>query len=453
MALKQSKGVSPSILKNGAVSLNKQDSGVPWLGGVPIHWRVLSIRRICQVKRGASPRPIESPHYFHHDGEYAWVRIGDVSASNKYLISTEQRLSEIGKSKSVPLEPGALFLSIAGTVGKPIITKIKCCIHDGFVYFEGLKENVDYLYYLFCTGELFKGLGKLGTQLNLNTDTISDIKIPLPPLSEQRQIAEFLDRETEKIDRLIAEKENLLGLLEEKRKAVISQAVTKGLNPNVKLRDSRIPWLGMIPEHWRLIRLRFLGQVKGGCGFPQSKQGRSDGELAFYKVKHLGNGGHSLSMQRPDDFISLATARELGAYIFPKGTVVFAKIGAAMMLNRFRLLDRSSCIDNNMMGFIPGSHQYLSEYAAHLLGLFQMSYLANPGAVPSLDVRGLRDLRFPVPDIAEQQAIIASIEARTGSIYSILHKCGDIITLLRERRAALISAAVTGRLDVRGTAE
>lgn len=282
---------------------------------------------------------------------------------------------------------------------------------------------------------------------------ISHMPVPLPPLPEQRQIAEFLNRETDKIDRLIDEKEKLIGLLEEKRKAVISQAVTKGLNPDAKLRDSCIPWLGMIPEHWRLIRLRFLGQVKGGCGFPQSKQGCSDGELAFYKVKHLGNGGHSLSMQRPDDFISLATARELGAYIFPQGTVVFAKIGAAMMLNRFRLLDRSSCIDNNMMGFIPGSHQYLSEYAAHLLGLFQMSYLANPGAVPSLDVTGFRDLRFPVPDIAEQQAIIASIEARTGSIASTLHKCGDIITLLRERRAALISAAVTGQLDVRGGAE
>ena len=291
------------------------------------------------------------------------------------------------------------------------------------------------------------------TRFGLSYNAIGSARLPQPPPTEQRQIAEFLDRETDKIDRLIAEKEKLIGLLEEKLKAIISQAVTKGLNPDAKLRDSRIPWLGMIPEHWRLIRLRFLGQEKGGCGFPQSKQGCSDGELAFYKVKHLGNGGHSLSMQRPDDFISLATARELGAYIFPQGTVVFAKIGAAMMLNRFRLLDRSSCIDNNMMGFIPGSHQYLSEYAAHLLGLFQMSYLANPGAVPSLDVTGFRDLRFPVPDIAEQQAIIASIEARTGSIASTLHKCGDIITLLRERRAALISAAVTGQLDVRGTAE
>jgi type I restriction enzyme, S subunit len=89
-------------------------------------------------------------------------------------------LSGLGKSKSVPLEPEELFLSIAATVGKPIITRIKCCIHDGFGYFVGLKENREYLFYLFSSGELYKGIGKTGTQLNLNTDTIGDIRIPVP---------------------------------------------------------------------------------------------------------------------------------------------------------------------------------------------------------------------------------------------------------------------------------
>src|SRR3990172_8708195 len=141
------------------------DSRVEWIGPAPLHWEIKKIKRLCLVKRGASPRPIEDPIYFSDDGEYAWVRISDVSASIKYLESTEQRLSEIGKAKSVPLEPGELFLSIAATVGKPIITRIKCCIHDGFVYFVGLRENREFLYYLFSCGEPYQGLGKLGTQL------------------------------------------------------------------------------------------------------------------------------------------------------------------------------------------------------------------------------------------------------------------------------------------------
>ena len=171
---------------------------------------------MCLVQRGASPRPIDDPIYFDDDGEYAWVRIADVSRSEKYLERTVQRLSILGKSKSVPLEPGELFLSIAATVGKPIITKIKCCIHDGFVYFLGLRENREYMFYVFSFSELYKGLGKLGTQLNLNTEIIGDIYLSVPPLPEQRAIAAFLDRETARIDTLVEKKERLIELLQEK---------------------------------------------------------------------------------------------------------------------------------------------------------------------------------------------------------------------------------------------
>ena len=110
-------------------------SGVDWLGKVPEHWAVKSIKWVSAVLRGASPRPIDNEIYFDEEGEYAWVRIADVSAAGMYLRETAQQLSDLGRSLSVPLEPGALFLSIAGSVGKPCIAGIKCCIHDGFVYF------------------------------------------------------------------------------------------------------------------------------------------------------------------------------------------------------------------------------------------------------------------------------------------------------------------------------
>ena len=153
-----------------------KDSGVEWLGEIPAGWEVKKVKRLCLVRRGASPRPIEDPIYFDDEGEYAWVRIADVTASERYLEHTTQRLSTLGKSKSVALEPGELFVSIAATVGKPVITKIKCCIHDGFVYFVGLHENREFLFYVFSCGEPYKGPGKLGTQLNLNAAT------PSPPI-------------------------------------------------------------------------------------------------------------------------------------------------------------------------------------------------------------------------------------------------------------------------------
>ncbi len=203
-----------------------KDSGVEWLREIPAHWEPKKVKRLCLVRRGASPRPIDDPIFFDDEGEYAWVRIADVTASDRYLEATTQRLSELGKSRSVALEAGELFVSIAATVGKPIITKIKCCIHDGFVYFVGLREDREYLYYLFSCGEPYKGLGKLGTQLNLNTDTIGDFYLPLPRREEQRAIAAFLDCETARLDALVAKVRDAIARLRELRTALISAAVT-----------------------------------------------------------------------------------------------------------------------------------------------------------------------------------------------------------------------------------
>jgi type I restriction enzyme S subunit len=218
--------ITRAVTKGLDPTVPMKDSGVEWLGEIPAHWEVKKVKRLCLVRRGASPRPIDDPVYFEDEGEYAWVRIADVTASDRYLETTTQRLSVLGKSKSVPLEPGELFVSIAATVGKPIVTKIKCCIHDGFVYFVGLRENREYLYYLFSCGEAYKGLGKLGTQLNLNTDTIGDICLPRPSPDEQETIVQFLDHATAKIDALVAKVGDAIERLKEFRTALISAAVT-----------------------------------------------------------------------------------------------------------------------------------------------------------------------------------------------------------------------------------
>jgi type I restriction enzyme, S subunit len=127
-----------------------KDSGEEWLGAVPKEWLVIQIKHLSIVKRGASPRPIDDEKYFDDEGEYAWTRIADVTASDVYLESAPQKLSSLGSSLSVKLNPGALFLSIAGTVGKPCITAIKACIHDGFVYFPELKIPSKFLFYVFA---------------------------------------------------------------------------------------------------------------------------------------------------------------------------------------------------------------------------------------------------------------------------------------------------------------
>ena len=181
-------------MMNGKYRAYKEykDSGEEWLGLVPTHWDVIQIKHLSCVKRGASPRPIDDPKYFDDEGEYAWTRIADATASDVYLTQAPQRLSKLGSSLSVKLEPGSLFLSIAGTVGKPCITGIKACIHDGFVYFPELKIPSKFLFYVFAGEQAYKGLGKFGTQLNLNTDTVGGIKIGCADNTELEKIVQFL---------------------------------------------------------------------------------------------------------------------------------------------------------------------------------------------------------------------------------------------------------------------
>ena len=201
-------------------------SGAEWLGDVPEHWEVRRIKSLSVVKRGASPRPIDDQRYFDETGEFAWVRISDVTASNRYLEKTTQRLSKLGQDLSVELQPGSLFLSIAGSVGKPIITKIKCCIHDGFVYFPKFSGDVEFLYRILSTEGPFARLGKFGTQLNLNTDTVGDIYIGWPPTKEQQVITHFVDAASAKLDAAVDRARRQIDLMEEYRTRSIADVVT-----------------------------------------------------------------------------------------------------------------------------------------------------------------------------------------------------------------------------------
>lgn len=204
-----------------------KDSGVEWIGRVPESWSIKKIKWLSRVNRGASPRPIDDPKYFSEDGIWSWVRISDVTASDGRLRETTQKLSSLGASKSVKLNPGALFVSIAATVGKPCITEIQACIHDGFVYFPDLSQLLSlFLYRVFEGGQCYKGLGKLGTQLNLNTETIGSIKIPVPREDEILEILSMIDKEISVIDAAVSDAREAIGLSRERRGALISAAVT-----------------------------------------------------------------------------------------------------------------------------------------------------------------------------------------------------------------------------------
>jgi type I restriction enzyme S subunit len=226
LAEKRQAVISHAVAKGLDADAPMKDSGVAWLGEVPAHWDVKAIKWLSPVLRGASPRPIDDAKYFDDEGEFAWVRIADSSASDGILQETTQRLSALGSSLSVKIYPGQLFVSIAGTVGKPCIAGIKCCIHDGFVYFPRLPIRGEFLFRVFEDGACYAGLGKMGTQLNLNTDTIGSIRIAVPPSDEIDTILAFIHERCGEVDALRRGVQRAIALLAERRSALIAAAVT-----------------------------------------------------------------------------------------------------------------------------------------------------------------------------------------------------------------------------------
>jgi type I restriction enzyme S subunit len=427
-----------------------KDSGVEWLGDVPTHWDVVKIKHLSPVKRGASPRPIDDPKYFDEDGDYAWVRIADVSSSDTYLKTTTQQMSALGSSLSVKLEPGELFLSIAGTVGKPCITAIRACIHDGFVYFPDLRIPHKFLFYVFAGEQAYKGLGKFGTQLNLNTDTVGDIKIGVPSNSDVEEIVNFLDHETAKIDTLIEKQQQLIQLLKEKRQAVISHAVTKGLNPNAPMKDSGVEWLGQVPTHWKVASLKYLVSAPIIDG-PHVSPIRRDEGVPFISAEAVSQG--YINFDKKWGFISEDDHKSYSKRYSPRrGDILVVKLGATTGVAAIVETDEPFNIWVPLATIrtrkdVPSKFILYLLQSAHVRDAIQLSWTF--GTQQTLGLGTLANLSFPTPTEQEANEIVEYIESKVPCFDKLISKSEESLNILKERRTALISAAVTGKIDVR----
>jgi len=435
-----------------------RESRIEWLGKCPAHWDVIAIKQLTPVRRGASPRPIQDPKYFDDEGEYSWVRIADVTANNHYLEETTQRLSALGKSLSVPLEPGSLFLSIAGSVGKPMIANIKCCIHDGFVYFPYYQHDTEFLYYIFECGQAFLGLGKLGTQLNLNTDTVGSIKIGLPPIEEQQKIASFLACKTAQIDHLIEKKQELIEKLQEQRSSIITTAVTRGVNAQVLTGPCAQDWLGGAPEHWeKNYKLNFLSTddrnsfVNGPFGSDLLTS-----ELVNHGVPVIYSGDiKETGFQRKSDkYVTEEKAKQLDFCRVDGGNILLAKVGDPPGDACVYPMDQPSGIVTQDVvrikvdkGTVDAEYLCLllnSKYGRHLVK--RVSVEATRGRFSLADLKSIRHI---LPPLEEQQEIVLYIQQQMKRCNRLSDLATREIEALQEYRSALITAAVTGQIDVR----
>lgn len=423
-----------------------KDSGVKWLGKIPSNWSVIPLKRYFSIINGSTPKAGNDNFW---NGDIIWITPSDLSKLTSFdIINSTRKITKSGLASCgtsiVPIN--SIILSCRAPIGSIGLAKVELCTNQGCKSLVPFQDSSSYFYaYVLsiCTEEL-NAKGKGTTFLELSNDELGYFSLPKPTIKEQRNIVIFLDYETHKIDTLIKQQQQLIKLLEEKRQAVISHAVTKGLNPNVPMKDSGVEWLGEIPEHWQTVAIgRLFDRVK--------RTGYAEKELlSVYR-----DYGVIPKSSRDDNFNK--SSQDLSSYqlVNPNDLVI----------NKMKTWQGSIAISNYegivspaYFIFKPNKKMYshfITKYIHYLLRtpIYVSQYLARSKGIRvnqwDLDPEEFRKIKLVIPTKNEQLQSIEYIEKYEEKINKLISKAIQQINLLKERRTALISAAVTGKIDVR----
>jgi type I restriction enzyme S subunit len=430
-----------------------KDSGVEWLGDIPEHWRVKRIKFLVN-KIGSGKTPKGGSEVYIDSG------IMLIRSQNVYddgfrlddVVYIDDEIDNIQANSRVFAND--ILLNITGaSIGRVCLVPTdfqKANVNQHVCIFRPKLKEIfpQYLHLLFCSTQgkeqIFSyenGTSREG----LNFQEAGNLTFAIPPLNEQQKIAQFLDYKTKQIDELIKKKETLIEKLDEKRTSLISHAVTKGLDSSVPMKDSGIEWLGNIPEHWKSIRIKFIGDIKYGLGEPPEQL---DDGLPIIRATDIYRGiidGSKVQRVNPDK-VPWSRNPEL-------------KVGDILVVRSGAYTGDSAIVPDEWAGAIAGYDMVLtptkaySKYIAlNLLSkhiLEGQIYLAKSRAAqPHLNAEELGNTIICLPPIKEQKLISQYLDQKTTQIDQQKAKIKEAIELLKEYRTSLITNAVTGKIDV-----
>jgi|688.fasta_scaffold136858_3 type I restriction enzyme S subunit len=422
-----------------------KDSGVEWLGEVPEHWNLVQIKRILQsIEQGWSPQCEAAPA---EPGEWGVLKVGCVNGGKFNPDENKALPRELLPDERLAIRNGDVLVSRANTrelVGSVAMAgrdypsillcdklyrlrtnQATCCpaFLARYLVSDGARNVIE-----------TSASGASNSMLNIGQSVIVNMPIALPSAREQAAVIDFLDRETAKIDALIAEQQRLIGLLQEKRQAVISHAVTKGLNPDAPVKDSGVEWLGEVPEHWEVFPIWMLFFLGRGRVISNEDIAASPGDFPVYSSQTERDG----EMGR------------IGTYDFEGDYLTWTTDGANAG-SVYQRAGRFNC--TNVCGTLrlKSANKMILAYALHSLRIATAAFV-RMDINPKLMNNVMASIKIPAPPIDEQLRIASRIDERTDGFEPLTSSIARQLSLLKERRAALISAAVTGQIDVRGLA-
>ena len=317
----------------------------------------------------------------------------------------------------------------------------------------GSEIDARYLYYI-TASDRFRRLGEAAMfgaagQKRVPEDFVRDYRVPVPPLAQQRAIADYLERETARLDALVAEKESLLKLLAEKRQALITHAVTRGLDPDAPMRDSGIPWLGGIPAHWEVWKLGHVASIGNGSTPNRSNASYWTGGAIPWLNSSVVNQSEATGA---DQFVTASAVQECHLPLVKADSVLIAITGQGRTRGRAVVLSIDSTI-NQHLAFIQPERSRLRSWFLRWTLFAAYDFLRSisddaGGTKGALTCEQVANLRVPIPPLDEQAAILDCVGVSAGRLDFLRSATEETITIIKERRTALVTAAVTGRIDV-----
>ncbi|AYA01743.1 restriction endonuclease subunit S [Acinetobacter sp. WCHAc010034] len=415
-------------------------SGVEWLGDVPKHWSV-----------------IPSKFYFIERKEKAENKDKQLTASQKYgIVFQEDFMAENGRVMVVmknpeilkKVRPNDFVISMRSFQGGLELSYLEGSISSAYVM---LKPNlhvvdIEYFKYLFKTPRYIQSLQSTSNLIRdgqaLRFNNFSQVKLVLPPKSDQHKIVSFLDTETTRIDNLITKQEKLIELLEEQRKSIISHAVTKGLNPNAPMKDSGVEWLGDVPKHWDVIPSKFYFTERKEKAVNADKQlTASQKHGIIYQDEFIAENGRVMVVMknpeilkkvRPNDFVISMRSFQGGLEL----SSLEGSISSAYVMLKPDL----SLINTEYF-------KYLFKTPRYIQSLQSTSNLIRDGQ--ALRFNNFSQVKLVLPPKSEQQEIVEYLDKEKNKIDNLTYKQKSLIEKLKEYRSSIISHAVTGKIDVR----
>ena len=435
--------------------LKYKDSGVKWLGEIPDHWEVKKLKHISSVQFSSVDKHTVDEENSVRLCNYTDVYNSDEITEAMDFMEASATRSEIERFR---LKKGDVLITKDSEswedIAVPAIVKsdmqdVLCGYHlaqirafqgisfGDYLFREFSSRGINDQYMVESTGVTRFGLGKYSLDNGL---------FAVPSIDEQKAITRFLDRETARIDSLIDKKQRLIELLKERRTELITQAVTKGLDPKVPMKDSGVEWLGEIPSHWQVMNLKRSAKIKTGTTPPsENYEYYDDGTVPWFTP---GDFTDNLNLTLPSKLITEKALLDNKARIFPQFSIFLVSIGASA--GRIGLISQTSSCNQQINSISFHKHIYPKYGAYFLKSLEHVIYALAPfSTLPIMDQDRTGNLFVLIPTIEEQHKISRFLDQETARIDSIIAKTTESIEKLKEYRSALISAAVTGKVDVR----